>query len=66
MEKRVAGRTVKAEGLVKVREAAQLLGVSVRTLYAWMSGGRVQSVRFGKRCTRIPMAEVERLMRDGL
>ncbi len=40
-------------GLLTVRQAAHLTGVSERTLRAWAAGGRLPVVRFSRRCLRI-------------
>lgn len=46
--------------LVDLREAAQMLSLSERTVWGMVKDGSLRSVRF-RRALRIPMAEVERL-----
>ena len=36
---------IKLKKLLKISEAAELLGISTRTLYAWSASGRVPSVK---------------------
>ncbi len=49
--------------LITAKEAAERLNVSVRTVYSWISSGRLPSVRLSPRCTRVPVAAVEALIR---
>jgi excisionase family DNA binding protein len=49
--------------LITAPEAAEQLNVSVRTVYSWISSGRLPSVRLSPRCTRVPVAAVEALIR---
>ncbi|MCJ7797959.1 MAG: helix-turn-helix domain-containing protein [Thermoleophilia bacterium] len=48
--------------LMTAPEAAERLNVSVRTVYSWISSGRLPSVRLSPRCTRVPVAAVEALI----
>lgn len=49
--------------LISASEAAEQLNVSVRTVYSWISSGRLPSVRLSPRCTRVPATAVEALIR---
>jgi excisionase family DNA binding protein len=49
--------------LMTAPEAAERLNVSVRTVYSWISSGRLPSVRLSPRCTRVPAVAVEALIR---
>jgi DNA binding domain, excisionase family len=49
--------------LITAKEAAERLNVSARTVYSWISSGRLPSVRLSPRCTRVPVAAVETLIR---
>lgn len=51
--------------LVTIRQAAHLLSLSPRTLQEWTAAERIASVRLG-RAVRIPRAEIDRLVREGL
>jgi excisionase family DNA binding protein len=51
-----------SDRLITAREAAEQLNVSVRTIYSWLSSGRLPSVRLSARCTRVPVAAVEALI----
>jgi excisionase family DNA binding protein len=53
-----------SQRLVTVQEAADLLGLSPYTLYAWIAQRRIVHTRLG-RAVRIPAAEVRRLIREG-
>ena len=44
--------------LLRLPEAAAMLGVCKRTLYQIIARGELPTVRFGKRGVRIPLAEV--------
>ncbi len=41
--------------LLKPQEAANALGISLRTLMAWVQAGEVPVVRLGERCLRLPV-----------
>jgi excisionase family DNA binding protein len=52
--------------LLRVSEAAQMLGLHQSTLRSWILRRRhLAVVRVGTRAIRIPLAEVERLIREG-
>jgi excisionase family DNA binding protein len=51
--------------LLRVPEAARLLGIQETTLRAWLLARRVSRVRLGSRCIRVPASEVHRLIREG-
>ena len=53
-----------SDRLISAPEAAEQLNVSVRTIYSWISSGRLPSVRLSARCTRVPAAAVEALIRS--
>ena len=48
-----------------VTEAAQILGLSVHTIRAWIADRRINYLRLG-RAIRVPREEVERLLRTAL
>lgn len=48
--------------LLTVPEAAERLHVSVRTVYEWVSSGRLPALRLSPRCTRLPAAGVDALL----
>ncbi len=51
-----------SEGLLKVSDAAQLLGVDQSTIYKWTDEGRIPHVDFGqgnKRCLRFKRKELD-------
>jgi excisionase family DNA binding protein len=47
----------KKDALVKVTEAAKLLGVSVRTVWRMIADGQLTPVRF-RRCTRLLLSQI--------
>jgi len=47
------------------REFAQRLSISRWTVYAWISEGRIKSVKVS-RLVRIPESEVDRIVREGI
>jgi len=51
-------------GLLRVKQAAELLGVSPRALRRAIQGGQVKAVRLG--WLRVPRSEVERLLGGSL
>ena len=51
--------------LLKPTEAARLLGVSRRKIFALIKDGTLHPVRLGKRTTRVALSEIERLTGDG-
>jgi excisionase family DNA binding protein len=50
--------------LVRVRSAADALDVREGTIRKWIAQQRIKAVRIG-RAVRIPMDEIERLVREG-
>jgi len=53
------------ENLLSVTEAAKRLGgISVWTVHAWLSQGRLQRTKVGRR-TMIRESELQRVIRDG-
>lgn len=46
--------------MLNYREAAQLVGVPVGTLYTWVHEERIPHVRLGARLVRFPRVELER------
>lgn len=51
--------------LFSLKEAAEMLGVSYWCLVDWQRQGRIRTVKCG-RLRRVPVAEVERVAREGL
>jgi excisionase family DNA binding protein len=49
--------------LLKIDEAASLLGVARATLYRLIWSGAIRPVHIG-RCVRVPRSEVERFARE--
>ena len=43
------------------REAAEYLGVDVKTVYGWISTGKMEAVRVGPRTLRIPRDEIKKM-----
>lgn len=39
-------------------EAANILDVSVKTIYGWIATGQMEAVRTGKKLLKIPRAEI--------
>lgn len=54
-----------AGGLVSVKEAARMTGLSVSYLYQRMESGQLAYAKFG-RARRIPRNSLEKLMADAL
>ena len=50
------------EALLTPREVARRLHVSRRTVYHWISSGRLSAVRLSERGTRVPASAVSRLL----
>jgi len=50
--------------LQTVDEVAARLGVTPRTLRAWIAAGRIVAVRLSVRCLRIEEGEVERFLAE--
>lgn len=46
------------EQLISPREACSLLGVGLTTLYKFFKEGKLTPIRFGRRCTRVRLAEI--------
>ena len=41
-------------------EAAEILDISVKTIYSWIATGQMEAVRIGPRSLRIPREEIEK------
>jgi excisionase family DNA binding protein len=52
--------------LLRLDEAAALLGLRVATLRAWRLTGRIPVVRVGTRAIRVPLSAVRRIAEQGL
>lgn len=55
----------KATELLTVPEAARRLALKESTLRAWLLTRRIAKVRVGARAVRVPLAEIERIIREG-
>ena len=51
--------------MLSPKEFANRLSISRWTVYAWISEGRIKSVKIG-RLVRIPESEVERIVEEGV
>lgn len=49
----------------KVEEVAEMLGVTIRTIYNWIKGGRIKASHIGKRWY-ISQDEVDYIIKNGL
>ena len=54
-----------ADRLVNARDAAHMLGVSVTTLYKFCREGKLNPVKFSRRCTRFRVSEIQGLITGG-
>jgi excisionase family DNA binding protein len=50
--------------LVTVIEAAEMLSISPKTMWAWIYARKVETVHLG-RSVRVPASELERLIEEG-
>jgi len=50
--------------LLKPKEAAQLLGVTTKTIDNWSKDDKIKCHRIVGRHKRIPLSEVERLLKE--
>lgn len=53
------------ELLLSVRQVAESLKISRVTIYKLAKKGQLRLVKFGNRCTRVPLEEVLRLAESG-
>jgi excisionase family DNA binding protein len=53
-----------AKLLLKVPEAAEMLALSPKTLWQWVSARQIGVVRLG-RAVRVPWSEIDRLVEEG-
>jgi len=51
------------EGYYTIKEAAFILGISKRTLYRWLAGGKLDPANFGQK-TFIHQEELEKVRND--
>ena len=57
---------LKAKPILKPKEAAQLLGCSVRTIYRLIDNNTIPAKNLGERLTRINASEIHKLLSDGI
>lgn len=55
-------KTTFADRLVSAREATHLLGISNTTLYKFCREGKLNPVKFSRRCTRFRVSEIQALI----
>ena len=60
----VARQYTETKYLLKVSEAANMLGLSVHTVYRLIEQGKLQCKRLSVRKTLIPAAEIERYVNE--
>lgn len=53
------------ERLLTVDEAADVLGVSKRTVYRWVEDGRLNAMRLSRRVLRISARDIGDALREG-
>lgn len=56
---------IKEITMKKVEEVAEMLGVTIRTIYNWIKGGRIKASHIGKRWY-ISQDEVDYIIKNGL
>jgi excisionase family DNA binding protein len=52
---------LKAKEFLNVREVAQLLNCSVRSVYYYIESGTIKAVNLGQRITRVKRSEIDKL-----
>ena len=52
--------------VVSVPDAAKLLGLSRSTVWRYIQEKRIETIRLGRRSTRIRMETIKRLVKDGI
>ncbi|MCF8465128.1 MAG: helix-turn-helix domain-containing protein [Flavobacteriales bacterium] len=57
---------LKAKEFLAVREVAQLLNCSVRSVYYYIESGTIKAVNLGQRITRVKRSEIDRLFEQPL
>jgi excisionase family DNA binding protein len=55
-------KTQYIDRLVNAREATHLLGISNTTLYKFCQEGKLNPVKFSRRCTRFRVSEIQALI----
>lgn len=53
-----------APRLLRLADVAERLGVSYRSVQAWVATGRVRVLRLSPRVVRVEASELERLLRE--
>jgi len=53
------------ERLLRVEEFAQILGIKISTVRAWLLRRRISKIRVWTRSIRIPESEAVRILREG-
>ncbi len=62
--KNVEGAVVMNDRILTVREAAEYMRVSERTIRDWVKSGRLASVPIGKREYRIQQSAIDKFIED--
>jgi excisionase family DNA binding protein len=52
--------------LLTVPQAAERLGISPKTAWAWVYDRRLPVARFGNRCVRVPSDALDKLIGDAI
>ncbi len=55
---------LKAKEFLTVREVAQLLNFSLRSVYYYIENGTISAVNLGQRMTRVKRSEIDKLFQD--
>lgn len=50
--------------LIDLRQASEMLGVTVQTLRRWCKQGRLTYIKLGPKCVRVRRADVEAFLND--
>jgi excisionase family DNA binding protein len=56
--------SLRAERLLTINEVSELTGLTVGTLYHFVSQKRIPVVRFSKRCIRFRLSSLERWLEE--
>ena len=54
--------TLPQKELLRPDEVAKYLSLSIKTIYRWIECGRLDAVKIGGRCVRIPRESVEKVI----
>jgi excisionase family DNA binding protein len=62
----IANATQNTSLILRPKNAAKTLGVSIATFWRLVKSGHIETIKIGKRATGVRRADIERLVENGI